>query len=137
MVSGFTFYVFTRKFKEHIEYIASTLYNLRLGSIKIMADIDILNAAVAAVQGDETAETALGAQLFASIQLLQQEAAAGTPNLQPAIAALEALHSQAQAQIAAGTTFAATLPTGTATATTTAPATGATGTSATPPAQSP
>jgi septal ring factor EnvC (AmiA/AmiB activator) len=90
----------------------------------ILADIDTLNAALAAVQTDENAEDtaltsieAVGASIEASITILQNEVAAGTPNLAPAIAAAQALKAQndarlakLQADLASGTTYEGTLP---------------------------
>jgi hypothetical protein len=75
------FYVFSRRFREDIG-------SLLKGQTQEMADIDALNAAVAQIDTDEAAEEALGVSFQAAIGLLQQEVAAGSPNLQPAIAAL-------------------------------------------------
>ncbi len=84
-----------------------------------MADIDALNAAVATLDTDEAAEEALGLSFQTAIQTLQQEVAAGSPNLQPAIAALTALDAKIKADTAAGGTLLASLTPTTSTSGTT------------------
>ncbi|MBD5635727.1 MAG: hypothetical protein IAI49_14745 [Candidatus Eremiobacteraeota bacterium] len=92
-----------------------------------MADIDALNAAVAELGSDETAEEALGVSFQAAITGLQQQVAAGAPNLQPAIAALDALDAKIKADTAAGGTLLAGLtPSAAATPAAATPATAAT-----------
>ncbi len=85
-------------------------FGLRRDLKKIMADIDVLNAAVAQLGTDETAEEALGLKIEAGITALQAQVAAGAPNLQPAIAALQALHTQITSDTAQGGTLLASLP---------------------------
>jgi hypothetical protein len=112
------FYVFSRQFREDIR-------SLLKGQLQEMADIDALNAAVATLDTDEAAEEALGQSFQTAIQTLQQEVAAGSPNLQPAIAALTALDAKIKADTAAGGTLLASLtpPAATTPPATTPPAT--------------
>ncbi len=79
------------------------------GDRKLMADIDALNAAVAEIGADETAEEALGVSFQAAIEGLQAQVAAGNPNLQPAIAALTALDAKIKSDTAAGGTLLSSL----------------------------
>lgn len=90
-----------------------------------MADVDILNAAIAGVQATENQEdqelqqlTSVGASIQAAIAYLESQVNAGAPNLAPAIAAIQALQTQNNARLAAltgdvtaGTAYAGTLPT--------------------------
>jgi len=100
---------------------------LKLERRELMADIDALNAAVAELGSDETAEEALGVSFQAAITGLQQQVAAGAPNLQPAIAALDALDAKIKADTAAGGTLLAGLtPSAAATPAAATPATAAT-----------
>ena len=108
--------MFSRRFREDIR-------SLLKGQTQEMADIDALNAAVAQIDTDEAAEEALGVSFQAAIGLLQQEVAAGSPNLQPAIAAISALDAKIKADTAAGGTLLASLTPPSGSAPVTPPAT--------------